>query len=642
MKKIELKRISIENFKGCKELEIGFGKSTCISGRNASGKSTIIDAYFWLLFNKNASGAEKFQIRPLNEEGGMINNVEIKVVANILVDGKEYELSKIQKQNWVKKRGGDTETLQGNVNSFSINGYPKTGADYAEFVNEIIDEEVFKILVNPFYFAGLDWKEQRKIITKIASDVPDAILATRDIDKFGDLISELEIASTEDIKNKYTKAMNEWKSQQKLIPIRIDEVEKSKVDIDVAEYELQKAGLEKEIEELERLLEAPEGSNTEFSAKSEQWSESVNKIAKIERDASLELKNKRDSLEYKVMSSGKSIVGLSSTIESIKRDIENCKQKIEFNDNSRTLLGEEYKKVHAESFDKESAVCPTCLQKLPEDKLSALEIEYEERKKNRLDIIIRDGNELKRKIEELKSQISGSEKSIDAYSEEMELEKKEMEKNKSLLAELPREIDLSGNEEYQKSIVDVNKLADELKSIEKPASRKAEYGDKLRGLRKELSSIESIINSADNSAKDERIQELEEEKLVVAQKIADQERMIFMLEEFIKYKMNAISDEVNSKFNIVNFKLFDTQINGGIKECCECTVNGVPYSVLNSGHRIIAGLDIIKTLSDLYSISVPVFVDNAECLSDNNKPSTDGQLIYMEVANGDFSVEVSE
>ena len=56
--KITIKSIHIENFKGINMLDVNFSVKTKISGQNAVGKTTIFDAFTWLLFNKNSSGEE--------------------------------------------------------------------------------------------------------------------------------------------------------------------------------------------------------------------------------------------------------------------------------------------------------------------------------------------------------------------------------------------------------------------------------------------------------------------------------------------------------------------------------------------------------------------------------------------------------
>ena len=131
-KNIFIKEISIENFKGCRCEKYVFGNRTLVTGANASGKTTMFDAVTWLLFNKDSLGFEKFNIRPLDADGKMIDNVEIRVEATFVIDGKEKVLTKIQKQNWVKKRSSSETTLQGNVNSYEVDGYPKSEKDFKE------------------------------------------------------------------------------------------------------------------------------------------------------------------------------------------------------------------------------------------------------------------------------------------------------------------------------------------------------------------------------------------------------------------------------------------------------------------------------------------------------------------------------
>lgn len=156
---------------------------------------------------------------------------------------------------------------------------------------------------------------------------------------------------------------------------------------------------------------------------------------------------------------------------------------------------------------------------------------------------------------------------------------------------------------------------------------------KKNGLMDELAIVEKQIASADNSAKEERIEELEAEMREIAQSVADEEKMLYLLEKFMKAKMMILSKMVNEKFGIVNWKLFDKQVNGAVVECCECMVNGVPYSALNTGHRIVAGLDIIHALSVMHDVTAPIFVDNAEAVNDYNIPEMEGQLVLLQVTD---------
>jgi hypothetical protein len=152
--------------------------------------------------------------------------------------------------------------------------------------------------------------------------------------------------------------------------------------------------------------------------------------------------------------------------------------------------------------------------------------------------------------------------------------------------------------------------------------------------------IEEVVQNIAVAGRDDdnnsRVAELDEEMKEVQQKIADAERMNFLLEKFVKEKMETVSDVINGKFDMCNFKLFETQINGGIKETCELQVNGVPYSTLNSGHRIIAGLDIIRSLQTLLGCKTPIFVDNAETVNSYNLPDMgDTQMVLLKVTDSE-------
>lgn len=164
----------------------------------------------------------------------------------------------------------------------------------------------------------------------------------------------------------------------------------------------------------------------------------------------------------------------------------------------------------------------------------------------------------------------------------------------------------------------------------------------ISGKNEELLAVQRKIASADNTVAKERIAELQQEQKQVGQLIADQEKQLYLLEQFTRVKMDMLSDKINGRFKKANFILFRNQINGGMAECCECEYAGVPYSSLNSGHRIVVGLDIINTLQDIYEVKAPVFIDNAEGLNDFNLPVMDCQMVTLAVSDdAELRVEVA-
>lgn len=664
-----LKSLHLENFKGIKNLDVNFSDKTKIKGQNAAGKTTIFDAFTWLLFNKNNAGEEKFNVRPLDKNGKRIDNVEIKVVAVLDVDGKEVELSKVQKQNWVKKRGTDTVALQGNVNSFEIDGYPKSEADFKDYISGLAQsEEMFKMLTNPQYFSSLKWKDQRDILMRLATDVSDVELAQTDA-KYAPLLGELEKApSTDDIRAKFSKALSGWKKKQAEIPVRIDEAEKSKVDVDAAEQELAKADLTRRIAECDKKIENAGSTLGDLRSKEMQLQFDMSGIAQT---MNRELSNKRSIMDAELRDCKNELEHFAVTISLKEKQISDNEKAITDADAERKKLGEQYNSEKAKAFDEtpylfdeskwifdeSTTVCSLCGQKLPADKIEQLKADFEERqtkakedakrklndsksdfitqKESNLEEIKAYGFAKKNLIEELTKKNADLQMEIDSLKKQEQGTLTNKEELCKLLSEIPEEADYSQNEEYVKLKAEHDKILADIAKLESEGADKvvtdlkAEKAD----LQAQLDEVNKVIaQAANNVAIDDRIETLRDEQKEIGQKVADQEQMLYLLEEFIRFKLDKVSESINSHFKTVNFKLFEMQLNGGMKDCCECTVNGVPYSALNSGHRIVAGLDIIRSLSELYGVSVPIFVDNAESLNEFNMPDMDAQLILLSVS----------
>lgn len=664
-----LKSLHMENFKGIKRLDVNFSNKTSIKGQNAVGKTTIFDAFTWLLFNKNSAGEEKFNVRPLDKDGKRIDNVEIKVVAVLDVDGKEVELSKVQKQNWVKKRGTNTVSLQGNPNSYEIDGYPKSEAEFKAYISGLAQsEEMFKMLTNPQYFSSLKWKDQRDILMKLVAEVSDVELAQTDA-KYAPLIDELEKApSTDDIRTKFQKALTEWKKKQSEIPVRIDEAEKSKIDVDVAEQELAKADLTRRIAECDKKIENAGSTLGDLRSKEMQLQFDMSGIAQT---MNRELSNRRSNIDADLCGCKNEMDHFKATISLKEKQIADNAKAIADADAERKKLGEQYNSEKAKAFDEtpylfdeskwvfdeNSTVCSLCGRKLPADKIEQLKTDFEERKtkakadakrklndsksdfitqkESNLEEIKAYGFAKKNLIEELTKKNADLNTEIDALKKQEQDAIAKKEELSKQLSEIPSEADYSQNEEYVKLKAEHDKILADIAKLESEGADKvvtdlkAEKAD----LQAQLDEVNKIIaQAANNVAIDDRIETLRDEQKEIGQKVADQEQMLYLLEEFIRFKLNKVSESINSHFKTVNFKLFEMQLNGGMKDCCECTVNGVPYSTLNSGHRIVAGLDIIRSLSELYGVSVPIFVDNAESLNEFNVPDMDAQLILLSVS----------
>ena len=653
---IELVKMHIENFKGIKELDISFGKNTKIYGQNATGKTSIVDAYNWCLFDKNSIGEAKFQIRPLDANNNQINHVEIKVSVTLRIDGREITFKKVQKQNWVKKRGSLSETLQGNVNSFEIDEVPKKEKDYKEYIKNIINEDLFKLITNPQAFVGKKWQEQREELMKLAPDIDNEDVIATNPKLLSELSLALSLHNPEDLQAKAKKALSEYKKQQAEIPARIDEVRKSMTDIDVAELELQRNGLKEQIAEIEKSEEDMTAQYEKYQKDTDDLMDLKFKLSDMERKANEDNNTSKRKYEEQIADFDADISSSNRRIDALKQNIIDAGGTISAYEKKREELLADWKEENAKTyvdnlvFDENSAICPMCGQSYPEDKIEQIKADFEQKKadvkakwekdhKDTLDRIVADGNRYKDLIENLKSKIDDAEAQLSA--EQNKLQRMELEKEglTDLLEALPDKVDISDSEAYKElasQIVEKEKI---LNTANSGAEMRQQLRIKKNGLKEELFEVEKQITSADNSAKEERIEELQQEMNDIADKVNEQEKMIYLLEEFTKAKMTMISKSVNEKFKIVNWKLFDKQVNGAIVECCECTVNGVPFSALNTGHRIVAGLDIISTLSEMYGVIAPIFIDNAEAINEFNIPKIEAQTILLSVSH-DKQIEV--
>lgn len=676
MKKIKIKSLHIQNFKGCKDRMIEFGDRTRISGANATGKTTAFDAFTWLLFGKDSLGSASFDIRPLDENGKMIDNIEISVEAAITVDGEEYSLKKVQKQIWRTKRGTNTTEFKGNVNEYEINGYPKSEKEFKDFISGIIDENVFNLATNPNAFNALPWKEQREILMKFVGDFTDVEIAQKFDEEFVKLIPELKIASTDAILKKYTKAKNELNKKMVELPARIDEVSKQLVTVNVAELEIQKSAKGVAIKKIEDELSGGNGKLEEINQKRQEVIGLKFELSEIQNKANAELDEERRKARIEVDNCDQKCRDIKKAIsetEYIKQDAEREMQKYE---KEKSLMAENWREWKAKTFPefvpldpfiepaplKETDLkCPTCGQDLPEEVKQQRIADHEKRcEKARADYdarcdahkskyekersefaslrdktlkeITEKGQAAADNVKRFKKVADDKQIELDSMNEKLKSANEGLVKAESALKQIPASADVFGNSEYIAIQKKIESLEIEITAMIQETSGRTELEAKKAVIRDEIAEIEAEIKSADNSKVEARIVELEEEKKSVGHRIAEQEQMIDLTENFIRAKMNMISEAINEKFGgKVTFKLFDTQINNGIRETCECQWNG--KSDMSNGESIVAGLYIIKALSELYDVNAPVFVDNSEAISDGNFPEMNCQTIYLYVSN---------
>ncbi len=171
---MKLLNLTLDNFKGIKHYELDpKGSSMDIYGDNATGKTTLADAYFWLLFGKDSSGRSdsNFNVKTRGTSG-----LDYSVKGAFLGDdGQPFTLQRIYKEKFPRKNGEAEREYQGNTTVFFINEVPKPKKDYTVFVASLCDEKLFMLLTDPDMFPGkMKWDERRDtLIGQFAPDVDD-------------------------------------------------------------------------------------------------------------------------------------------------------------------------------------------------------------------------------------------------------------------------------------------------------------------------------------------------------------------------------------------------------------------------------------------------------------------------------------
>lgn len=625
---LRISKIAVKNFKGIKSLDIDLTDNAVISGQNASGKTSIMDAVSWLLFDKDSAGNSKFEVRPLDAEGNKVHQIDISVEGTFEADGKTYVLSKTQKENWVKKRGTENPVLQGNKNEFSVNGYPKSDKDYKAFVSALVDEDIFKLLTNPLAFPSLDWKKQRAILMSIVADIDNAEIG-KDVPGFHLIAPELEVASLDDIKKKHTKERNELRKRQEEIPVRIDALFEQKQEVDERGINAEKDRLKAEIEEEKaKLPESSDKTLTEINSK-------INAL----NNALYALKVKASEAQ------NKKYAELNATIDALyeewrtacteaadkKREMDKAKDTVETLNRSIKNLQTNYRTVSAEEFDETQLVCKTCGQKLPKTRIESYRKQFAKNKADALSLIEADGKNMSVKrnaenerYEALQAELSELDKVVSAKREAYE----EADSKRKAIPDEP--VDYKNTPEYKE-------ISDKYLHLKQEQAHAKDHDmERAEGLAR-INEKESHIDILDrqlfqlevNAKLDAKIEELRSELKETAQMVANHEQILSVLDSYIR----ALSKKINDQFEGLEFKLFEDQLNGGVKETCSITYGGVPYSDLNTGHRIVAGCQIIRELQKIYGASVPVWIDNAEGLSEGNEPEMPCQIIMLKVTN---------
>ncbi|MCY6958836.1 DUF2813 domain-containing protein [Clostridium brassicae] len=633
-KEIVLSSLKIKNFKGIKDLEIDFGQVTNIYGENGVGKTTIQDAFNFLLFDKDSKDSTKFDVQPLDQDNNPIHNLETIIQATMDIDSREVVLKRVYKEKYSKVRGTAKTEFKGYESKYYVNEVPKKVTEYKEFISQLMDEQLFKLITNPMYFANLAWKDRRAIITEIVGDLDNNVVldSKKNLEP---LRSHLDDKSLNDFMKANRSKINELKKDRAQIPSRIDEVNNSiqEFDFDAIDFKVREvSGAIKNIDD--KLQDKSKVNEGLFKLKTDLM-EKKSKLTELEYEIKSNVNKPKMEFEAKVRSVEVNIRHLESDLENLIEEETRENNLIKMLKDRREILLEKYKKIKNSSFefDEESCICPTCKRKFEandiEVKRTELESNFNQDKANRLKENIEEGrataNQLKVKsalVEKIAKKIADKKEIFEATKKSLIALKEKLNKFNPIQVEEPKEIKIIKNE--------IKSLITQIENFK--AEDVSELKQKKQELQLQLQQLDKQLTYKElNEKAKSRIKELEEEENRLSEKIAELEGLEMLSEEFIRTKVELLEEKVNSKFKYVKFKMFNNQINGGLEECCEPCINGVPFtSNLNTAAKINAGLDIINTLCSHYGVQAPIFIDNRESV--NQLIETNSQIINLIVS----------
>lgn len=642
MKKVTIDYIHLRNFRICKDKIFEFkGKSFDIFGANGTGKTTIFDAVCWLLFGKDSRGQAAFDIKELSENGEPKHKLEHEVEAVFDVNGKKVKLRRILTESWTKKRDTGVSELTGHTTSYCVNDVPDIKqADYKEIISQIATEESFKLLTSSIYFnEQLKWPDRRRILIELCGDITDkeVISSNSSLKTLPDI---LEGRSIDDHKKIIKSKRDKLEKEKNGIEPSIKENERNIVTIGQdgatsAMFEIER--LEREIKTKNiKLLQLQSGGAV--AEKQNELRTIQAEMLNIQTNARKLVQDKINSQENtKRVLHGK-FIDIESEIITQNNIISQNDRIIKNNTSEMIRLKEDWFRVNDIKFEyTPKGACPSC------GALSEYQVNFSEEKaladfnlskSERLIKINEAGKNLKSQVEVAHQEMERAKAQLTALKTEKAKLETNIEAIDKALLDLQDEMDeYKNNHDYQEKEIREAEINNEITALKNgqqididPIKQKISELESERDIYKEKI---SLFEKWQESKK--RIKELQAKEKSLAADLEKLAEEAYLCEQFTKTQTNLLNDQVNNKFGLARFKLFDSPIKGESSPTCQTTYHGAPYeTALSNGERIIIGLDIIKTLSEYYGLSLPLFIDNAESVT--SFPEMDCQTIKL-IAN---------
>lgn len=647
MKKVILKSISLVNFKGIRELSLDFApNNTFIYGENGTGKTTLFDAFTWLLFGKDSTGRSdsNFNIKTLDENGKPILRLEHSVTGVLEVNGREMRLKRSFVEKWVKPRGQEEEEMQGHKTAFSINDVVvSTKAEYDAAVREICDEQVFRMITNPSYFVTcLGANEQKEMLLDMAGEISDEQVAEGNKD-FAELLSKISGVSLAQYTREIAARKRAIKQDIESIPSNIETVRRlMPEEQDWGSLEKELAEKKKSMVEIdEQLADISKAARAEGDRKCElQRQINEKRLAIAQRESAIrEDIRSKNSAQYERMEELKtSLRQRENEKRSLDRQYEDVSNSIVDVQKELDALREEFRRINAESvsFPDGAFECPTCHRPLEIEDIESKQREMTEAfnldKSRRLAENKQKGIARRQALDNLVAQCNGIIESQAEAKEQIEYIYTEIDTINHCTPEPVNAEPLVESDSLIRGLKnDIEELNNQL-SMEADLSDNTELLEGKKVLSEGIESLMKLLASKDIIAKsEEEIARLEEKRVASNQALADLEREEFVATEFQKAKDGVLMERINGLFSITRFSFVDEQLNGGEKMACNCLVDGVPYADANNARKMNAGLDIINAICTAQGICAPIFIDNAESV--NVLMPTLGQKVELRVSH---------
>lgn len=638
MDTLKILRLELRNFKGLCNLDLDFGGESCtIYGDNATGKTTVYDAFSWLLFGVDSLGQSSFDIKPLDGSGQVLDHGAVtSVEADLLVGMEHHTLKRTYYEKWSRKRGSVNETYDGNTCDYFLDDVPVKKKLYDETVRNMVgSEQIFRILTDLRRFCvGMPWKERRKLLMDMCWNVSDQAVMEQD-DRFQPLLEAMDGRSLDDFRAMLAAKRKNLSGTRDKIPTRLDELSRMTEEIPARDYD----AVRKELAQLQEQLRT-----AQLVADEDGWAAL---LGQMEREFAaledqrhiLEQSNRvyRDQIQRPDVKKLEQAAGTAlADCEIVQSNLELSRREIGQMEGELKEMRKQWAVCKALTFT--GGTCPTCGQALPPDQLEKAQEEFRAQQQ-------RDLSAIEKRASQKKERILAEKRRESSLAEQLQGRQAEAELAESALAEAKAQAaqPIPDMPEYAESRAELDRriqeCADRIAGLQgKNAQR--EHDGKAEQIRAEIRQKESLLadeRTIQNALR--RRAELEAEQKKAAEALEELDNLLYLCDEFTRCKVQLIDDTVSGHFRQVRFKLFHEQVNGGLAECCEVTVKGVPYASLNNGAKINAGIDIVRTLSEYYGVKVPLFIDNAESVTEIMDADT--QVICLAVSEQDKELRLA-